>query len=95
MPYENLTPNEMLCIHNDFSSSIRRSYSKIKNRQSRLDLQKLIKNYNDSWFSYWDYASRKNINRSQYINNLKKYAESYYEAKSTLEQWLLIARLEG
>lgn len=94
MPYENLEPDKMFQIHQDFSASIRRSYSKIKNRQSRLDLQKLIKNYNQAWFYYWEHASKKNINKKQYLADLKKQSESYYEAKSTLEQWLLVARLE-
>lgn len=86
--------NQIFDNHSDFSRLIKRIHSSTKNPQTRMDLHRMIKNYEAAWFELWKVNASKNKNNLSRQRDLEKAASFYLEVKANLEQWLMVARLE-
>lgn len=86
--------NQIFENHSDFSRLIKRIHSGIKNPQTRMDLHRMIKNYESAWFELWKVNASKNKNSLARQRELENAVDFYLEVKANLEQWLMIARLE-
>lgn len=86
--------NKLFDNHTDFTRLIKRIQSNTKNPQTRMDLYKMIKNYEAAWFELWKIQSAKNRNPTTKKVELVRSIDFYLEVKSNLEQWLMVARLE-